>query len=203
MRAQTPCRRYRLLLRADNADQRLTPLAVALGAVCKNREKTFREKSIKLAKAYKIAKNLNLSSAQAQSHGLKVKQNGQTRSAFDLLSYEEIGFKELGKIWPELYQIEPEIAEQLSYDARYSVYIERQNRDVDIMRNDSNYKIPENFSYCDIKSLSCELKEKLETIRPSSLDQAGRIDGMTPVAINLILARLKNKDRGLTANGRQ
>ena len=120
-----------------------------------------------------------------------------------MLSYEEIGFKEFGKIWPELYQIEPEIAEQLSYDARYSVYIERQNRDVDIMRNDSNYKIPENFSYCDIKSLSCELKEKLETIRPSSLDQAGRIDGMTPVAINLILARLKNKDRGLTANGRQ
>ncbi len=190
---------YRLLLRADNADQRLTPLGIELGVVCNNRKQKFLEKSKKLNDAYKMAKSYKLSSSGAQKCGLKVKQNGQTRSAFDLLAYEDITVNELGKIWSEFQQLSPEISEQLSYDARYSIYIERQNRDVEMMRIDSHYKIPDNFNYGELKSLSGELKEKLEIIRPTSLDQAGRIDGMTPVAINLILARLKYRDQGFTA----
>ena len=182
---------YRLLLRSDNADQRLSPLGISLGIVRDHRKNLFKKKILALEDARKLAKSLSLTSTEAQKVGFCVKQDGQVRNVLDFLSFLNIEMSELFTVWPQLNGIEPEIYEQLCNDARYSVYIERQLKDVENMKKDLNYKIPLNFSYSEIKSLSSELKVKLQKIQPENLDQAGRIDGMTPVALTLILARIR------------
>ena len=182
---------YRLLLRADNADQRLTPLGIRLGIVNKDREYLFKKKISSLKKARNLAENLTLTSSEAQNLGFSVKQDGQKRTVLDFLSFLNIDISELTRVWPQFNGLEPEIFEQLWNDARYSVYIERQLKDVENMKKELDYKIPLNFKYSNISSLSTELKDKLQKTQPENLDQAGRIDGMTPVALTLILAHIR------------
>ena len=182
---------YRLLLRADNADQRLSPLGISLGIVNKDRKKLFEKKMSSLSKAQKIAKSYILTSTEAQNVGFRVKQDGQKRTVIEFLSFLDIDISELIRVWPKFNGLEPEIYEQLCNDARYSIYIERQLKDVENMKKEANYKIPINFNYSEISSLSTELKGKLEKTQPENLDQAGRIDGMTPVALTLILAHVR------------
>ena len=182
---------YRLLLRADNADQRLTPLGINLGIVKKDRKHLFEKKMVSLKKMRNLAKSLSLTPSEAQNVGFRVKQDGQTRTVADFLSFLNIEISDLTRVWPQFDGLEPEIYEQLCNDARYSVYIERQLKDVENMKKDLKYKIPINLNYSEISSLSTELKVKLQKTQPENLDQAGRIDGITPVALTLILAHIR------------
>ena len=190
---------YRLLLRADNADQRLSPLGISLGIVKHERKALFEKKLSALKKARNIARELTLSSSQAKKMGFRVKQDGQTRTAFEFLSFLDINIVDLIKVWPEFEGLETEVYEQLLNDARYAVYVDRQLKDVENIKKDINHKIPLNFDYFNINSLSTELKVKLHKIQPENLDQASRIDGMTPVALTLILARLRFSENQKTA----
>ena len=185
---------FRLLLRSDNADQRLTPLGIKLGIVNKNRKNTFKNKMKTLKEAQTLAGSLTLTSSEAQKLGINVKQNGQTRTALEFLSLNHISMNDLKRIWPQLEKFDFEICEQLSNEASYSIYVERQIQDVENMQRDSAYKIPIDLNYSTISSLSNELRYKLQKIRPENISQASRIDGMTPVALTLILAHVRSMD---------
>ena len=182
---------YRLMLRSENADQRLTPLGVRLGIVSNERAHIFQNKIDNLSLVRQLANSLTLSSNQASGLGFNVKQNGQTKTVFELLSYHNVEMKQIIEIWPEFKRFDPDICKLLIHEARYAVYVERQIKDVENMRKDLKFKIPENFDYTNISSLSNELRGKLQKIKPENLDQASRIDGMTPVGITLILAHIK------------
>jgi tRNA uridine 5-carboxymethylaminomethyl modification enzyme len=189
---------YRLSLRSDNADQRLSPLGIRIGLVGKKRALKFDEKIAKLTEAKELLRSFKITTSKLKDHGIKVKQNGQTKSALELLSFSSIDGTDLVTMWPEINDIDKKILQQLSNDCRYSVYLERQMKDIEIMKRDSALTIPEGFSYSEISSLSRELLDKLEKVKPSNLDQAGRIDGMTPVAMTLILARLRQQEEKRT-----
>ncbi len=190
---------YRLSLRADNADQRLSPIGIELGILQKSRIDIFEKKLKELNELRDLCNKLSLTSNKARKLGFNVKQNGQSRSVFELLSYDNIETSDLIKVWPEFGRFDRTVWQQLSYDARYEVYIERQKISVESMRKDSSFKIPKDFDYFDISGLSTELKDKLQRIRPDNLDQASRIDGMTPVGLTLILARVRLKDQKQSA----
>ena len=186
---------FRLSLRADNADQRLTPFGLSLGCVGEARERAFDEKMEALAAGRARLEAMQLSPSEAAGIGIKVGQDGQRRSGFALLSFPEASFGHLEQADPSLAEIAPEIREQLARDALYANYIARQEADVQAMRRDESQEIPEGFDYTSLGGLSNELKGKLGRIQPRTLAQAGRIDGMTPAAITLILARLRQMDR--------
>ena len=184
---------YRLSLRADNADQRLTPMGIELGCVGKRRQEVFAQWRSELDWATNLLKELSLTPNEAAEHGLKIKQDGVRRSAFELLSHEEISLATLGGIWPQLNGLSPACAEQVSIEAGYAVYLERQEADISAMRREENRAIPEDFDYRSLSGLSNELIQKLERVRPVNLGQANRIDGITPAALTLILAHLKKR----------
>ncbi len=185
---------YRLSLRADNADQRLTPLGLDFGCVGSDREISFNEKQQKLDYARELCANLTLTPNGARNHGLNITMDGVRRSAIDLMSYSEISFNDVSRAWPELNSIEPQIAKQIEIDASYSVYMERQQADIDAIKKDENRIIPDSFDYSDISGLSNELKQKLNNIKPASIGQAGRIDGITPAGLTLLLAHVKRAE---------
>ena len=193
---------YRLSLRADNADQRLTPMGIELGIVSASRKAAFDQKISKLNHAMELAKRLSLTPSEAQQKGLKVNQDGVRRSAFDLLSYAQIELQDLTSIWPELGGLEPGIQEQLAIEAAYSVYMARQETDIAAIKRDEEKTIPEYFDYRAISGLSNELQQKLEAVRPANLGQASRIDGMTPAALTLLLAHLKKQGSGVNRLGK-
>ncbi len=182
---------YRLSLRADNADQRLTPIGVSMGCVSDQRKKVFDERMESLTKAKTSCENLSVSPKEAGEYGIKVNQDGVRRTAIDLLSYQDVSISKLSNIWAELSDMPAKIAQQVENDARYAHYIERQKRDVEAMRRDEALKIPADFNYENIVGLSNELRSKLSSIQPSTLGQAGRIDGMTPAGLTLILASIR------------
>jgi tRNA uridine 5-carboxymethylaminomethyl modification enzyme len=190
---------YRLTLRADNADQRLTPLGLAVGCVGRAREAAFKSKSADLAQARALLERLSLTPDRAAKAGLSINRDGRKRSAFALLSYPEIDIARLSGIWPEIGQIESTIANQLAVDARYAVYLARQEMDIAAFRKDENIAIPRDFAYGAIVGLSAELRHKLERDAPASLGQAARLDGMTPAALMLLLAHLKRGARAKSA----
>ena len=182
---------YRLSLRADNADQRLTPLGIKLGCVSDARKAVFDAKmeGLKIARVMCAAKSIPPKDASAW--GIKVSQDGVRRTALDLLAYPDVTLNGLSKIWPELADIPAAIKMQVENDARYAHYIKKQQSDVDAMRRDEALAIPASFSYENISGLSNELKGKLQKVQPATLAQAERIDGMTPAALTLILAKIK------------
>jgi tRNA uridine 5-carboxymethylaminomethyl modification enzyme len=184
---------YRLSLRADNADQRLTPLGRSLGLVGGRRAAAFAEKSRKLAEARTLARSLTLTPNEAARHGLHVNRDGVRRSAFELLTYPDVDMARLGAIWSELAAIDRFVAEQIEIDARYSVYLERQDADIAAFRRDEAVGLPEELDYGGLAGLSNELREKLDTVRPATLGQAARIEGMTPAALTLLLAEAKRR----------
>jgi tRNA uridine 5-carboxymethylaminomethyl modification enzyme len=182
---------YRLTLRADNADQRLTPSGIAVGCVKSERAQAFTAKAKKLAEGEKLLRSLTLTPDQAAKHGLSINRDGRRRSAFELLAYPEIDLLRITKIWPEIRAIDLRIADQLSANARYAVYVKRQELDIASFRKDEATAIPADFVFAALPGLSTELRQKLERYRPASLGQAARLDGMTPAALMLLLAHLK------------
>jgi len=182
---------YRLTLRADNADQRLTPLGIAAGCVKSERSQAFAAKAKWLAEGEKLLRSLTLTPDQAAKHGLSINRDGRRRSAFELLAYPEIELSRVAEIWPEIRTIDVRIADQLSANARYTVYVKRQELDIASFRKDEGIAIPADFLFAALPGLSTELRQKLERHRPASLGQAARLDGMTPAALMLLLAHLK------------
>jgi tRNA uridine 5-carboxymethylaminomethyl modification enzyme len=182
---------YRLTLRADNADQRLTPLGIAAGCVKSERSQAFAAKAKCLAEGEKLLRSLTLTPDQAAKHGLGINRDGRRRSAFELLAYPEIELSRVAEIWPEIRTIDVRIADQLSANARYAVYVKRQELDIASFRKDEGIAIPADFLFAALPGLSTELRQKLERHRPASLGQAARLDGMTPAALMLLLAHLK------------
>jgi tRNA uridine 5-carboxymethylaminomethyl modification enzyme len=182
---------YRLMLRADNADQRLTPLGIAIGCVGSARRDVFAAKTERLEQGASLLKSLTLTPDKAAKSGLVINRDGRKRSAFELLSYPEVDVARLRTIWPEIGSIEPDIAEQLAVDARYAVYVKRQELDIASFRKDEAIAIPAEFAFATLPGLSTELRQKLERHRPASLGQAARLDGMTPAALLLLLAHLR------------
>jgi tRNA uridine 5-carboxymethylaminomethyl modification enzyme len=186
---------FRLRLRADNADQRLTPAGLALGCVGAERAAIFAAKEKALADGTRLLESLTLTPTEASRHGLDINKDGRRRTAFELLSYPGVGLARLRSIWPALSSLSPKIAQQLEIDARYASYLRRQELDVTALRKDEAVVIPAGFDYTTLASLSAEARQKLELHRPATLAQAGRIEGMTPAALMLVLAGVKQAGR--------
>ncbi|XWN24888.1 MAG: tRNA uridine-5-carboxymethylaminomethyl(34) synthesis enzyme MnmG [Roseibium sp.] len=184
---------YRLSLRADNADQRLTPLGIERGIVSQERRNAFDGKMEKIAASRDLLHRLSVTPSEAQKKGLPVNQDGIRRSAFDLLSYPNVTYDMLAKVWPELEDVDRSVAEQVATDALYAVYLDRQLADIDALKRDEALKIPDGFDYEAIVGLSNEVKQKLLDVSPSTLGQASRMDGITPAALTLILSHLKRQ----------
>ena len=186
---------YRLTLRADNADQRLTNKGIAIGCVGSARARAHAEKMAALAAARDFASSVSLTPTEANRHGLALNADGQRRSGFELLSYPHIGVRDLARVWSTLAELPAKIAEQLEIDAKYAVYLDRQAADIQAFRRDESLELPDDIDYARLAGLSNEIKQKLETIKPRTLAQAGRIDGMTPVALTLLLAHVRRERR--------
>jgi tRNA uridine 5-carboxymethylaminomethyl modification enzyme len=182
---------FRLRLRADNADQRLTANGIALGCVGRDRRVHFETKTKALGDGLDLLNQLSLTPTEAGRHGLSVNRDGRRRTAFELLSFPDISLDRLRPIWPELGKLEPRIAAQLEVDARYAAYLRRQDEDVAQLKRDEAVGIPADFDYYGISSLSAEVRQKLVQHRPATIAQAGRIEGVTPAALLTLLARLK------------
>ncbi|MBF9029336.1 tRNA uridine-5-carboxymethylaminomethyl(34) synthesis enzyme MnmG [Rhodobacterales bacterium HKCCE3408] len=182
---------FRLTLRADNADQRLTPKAMALGIVDDTRKQAFEAKMDRLNAARETLSALTLTPSQGRAHGLKINQDGQRRSAFDLLAFPDLTLDDLTPVWPELAEFDAETRAQVEREALYRHYVDRQDRDVAALKRDEAQAIPEAFDYDRLSGLSNELKAKLGRIRPANLGQAARIEGMTPAALSLLLSHLR------------
>ena len=186
---------YRLSLRADNADQRLTGLGIALGCVGDGRRAVFAAKMEALEAGRNTLESLTVTPQMAALHGIQVNLDGQKRSAFKLLSMPDVGFSQLEGLDPRLLEIAPETREQLARDALYATFIERQNKDVAVLKRDEAQAIPHSFNYGLLQGLSSELRTKLERARPATLAHATRIEGMTPAALTLLLAILRRDSR--------
>jgi tRNA uridine 5-carboxymethylaminomethyl modification enzyme len=186
---------FRLSLRADNADQRLTPLGLSLGCVGQDRRTAFEDKMEHLAAARGRLESISWTAREIASAGVNVSPDGPRRTAFDVLGLPEVEFDALLMLDPALEDIAPETRQQVARDALYAKYVDRQARDVEAMRRDEAEAIPEDFDFTALSGLSNELKQKLLRIRPATLAQAGRVEGMTPAALTLILAKLRQARR--------
>jgi len=189
---------YRLQLRADNADQRLTDKGVALGCVGPERARFHAEKSAALNAARAFAKSVSLTPREAEKYGLALNKDGQRRTAFELLSRPDIGIDSLAPIWPRFAELDPRIAEQIEIDAKYDVYLSRQAADVAAYRRDESFVLPDDLDYAALPGLSNEVKQKLMAQRPRTIGHASRIDGVTPAALTLLVAHVR-RGRGKSA----
>ena len=179
---------YRLRLRADNADQRLTPQGLDFGCIGTPRATSFHARQQSLIDGAGLLHSLALSPTEAARHGLEINRDGRRRSAFELLSFPNINLKRLSAIWPQIAALAPKVAAQLEVDARYAVYLDRQDADIVAFRRDEGTMLPESLDYAAMPGLSTEIRQKLANHRPATLGQASRIDGMTPAALMLLLA---------------
>ena len=186
---------YRLLLRADNADQRLTPKGIELGCVSALRGERFKEKSNALIRARKQLTFLEASPKDVASGGMVVTQDGKRRTAMRLLSYPEITAKKLSSIWPEIGKLRPDVVEQMEIEARYATYLERQNADIEAFRRDEALEIPPDLDLDAVGGLSNEVREKLKAARPASFGAAARISGVTPAALTALLRHVRRRDQ--------
>ncbi len=182
---------YRLTLRADNADQRLTPKGIALGCVGSERAQAFEAKRAGLEAASRAIRSLTLTPPELAKRGLAVNQDGVARSAFELLGRPGMSLRRLAEIWPELRGIAPAIAEQLEIEARYRGYLERQEADIRAFRRDESLALPAALDYDSVGSLSAEVRQKLKQARPATLGAAGRISGVTPAALVALLRHVR------------
>jgi tRNA uridine 5-carboxymethylaminomethyl modification enzyme len=185
---------YRLTLRADNADQRLTDKGIALGCVGSARSRRHRAKMAALDAARSLSKSLTITPNEAAKYGLSLNRDGHRRSAFELLAYPEVGWGEVTDIWPELSAVDLSVATHLEIDAKYDVYLKRQTADVDAFRRDEGLVLAE-VDYADVPGLSNEARSRLEAARPRTVGQAGRLDGLTPAALGILAAYLRRGAR--------
>lgn len=186
---------YRLSLRADNADQRLTPLAISLGGVSPERTQRYARKASRLDAGRHVISRLSLTPKEAGAVGIAVNQDGRRRTARELLSYPEVGWPRIVTAFPELSEIDPGIGEQLAIEAIYANYLQRQDADILAFRRDEAITLPAAIDFDLIGGLSSEAREKLKAARPATLGQASRIEGVTPGAVTAILAHIKSARR--------
>ncbi|TIX92978.1 tRNA uridine-5-carboxymethylaminomethyl(34) synthesis enzyme MnmG [Rhizobium sp. P44RR-XXIV] len=182
---------YRLSLRADNADVRLTPIGQAIGCVGTDRAQRFERYTKKLEEARIQLKELSVTPSEAAKAGLHLNKDGQRRSAYELLSYPDQSIESLSRLWPQLGSIERNVGEAVEIEAAYAVYMDRQTADIVQARKEEERAIPTDFDFAVLSGLSNELKQKLIAARPKNIAQVSRIDGMTPAAISLLLAHLR------------
>ncbi len=187
---------FRLSLRADNADQRLTPIGIKLGCIDEHRKNQFEEKVKKLDQAKSRLKEQSFTPKEVRAAGINVNQDGNRRDGMAILAFPDVSFQDLIPLLPDLEQVEDEIRLQVERDALYANYIARQQRDVEAMKRDESYEIPRDFDYFGMDGLSSEMKQKLSSARPENIAQASRVEGVTPAALALVLAKLR---RGLKA----
>ena len=185
---------YRLTLRADNADQRLTKRGIALGCVGAARRTAFTAKMAALEEARHLAQSLTLTPNQAGKHGLKINQDGVRRAVPDLLAYPGVTVARLAQIWPALAALPTGITEQLEADALYAGYLERQTADIAAFRKDEGLALPSTLDYAQVGGLSNEARQRLEAARPVTLGQAARLEGITPAALMALLGHVKAHD---------
>jgi tRNA uridine 5-carboxymethylaminomethyl modification enzyme len=193
---------FRLTLRADNADQRLTSRGVAIGCVGPGRRERYEQKIAVLEAARGRARSMSVTPSEAKRYGFSLNKDGQRRSAFDLLSYPDTGVADIGRIWPEFLELPPAIAAQLETDAKYAVYLERQAADVAAFRRDESFELPEHLDYAAVPGLSNESRQKLTAARPRTIGHAGRLDGITPAALTLLAAYVRRGRLGSAKAGR-
>ena len=186
---------FRLSLRADNADQRLTPLGIDVGCVGGDRADNFARKSEKLSVGRKKLLASSYTPTDLAKVGLKVSQDGQRRNLMQVLAFPDCQFEDLLDLQVDLEEIDDDTARQLEREALYSNYLERQQKDISALQRDENEAIPSGFDFHSVGGLSNELKDKFTSARPESIGQAGRIDGATPAALALVLANLKKNAR--------
>lgn len=191
---------YRLSLRADNADQRLTDIGIKLGVISNGRKTFWKNKKKNLEFLRNKLVTYKLTPSKARRIGLKINLDGKTRSAFDLLGYHEISLEKIQSIWPDIEIEDQSIAKTISAEATYGRYLERQKKEIEIFRKEESKVLSDEIDYNLIKGLSNEHKQKLSKIKPSTLGQAQRIDGITPSAIGLILSHVKNTNGAKTGN---
>jgi tRNA uridine 5-carboxymethylaminomethyl modification enzyme len=189
---------FRLTLRADNADQRLTGLGLRIGCVGQRRRDHYQEKMAALSAVRERARTVSVTPTEAQHFGISLNRDGQRRSAFDLLSYPHIGLPEIGRIWPEFLDVPSVIAAQIETDAKYAVYLDRQAADVAAFRRDEAFEIPEAVDYAAVPGLSNEARQRLAAARPRTIGHAGRLDGITPAALTLVAAHVRRVQNGRT-----
>jgi tRNA uridine 5-carboxymethylaminomethyl modification enzyme len=182
---------YRLRLRADNADQRLTPRGLALGCVGAERARTFSARRAELDRTRELAESLKASPAALAKLGLPVRQDGVVRSAFEWMRFPEIGWAHAAEIWPELAAVPPPVAEVVETDARYATYLERQDEDVEAFRRDEALTLPADLDFAGVPGLSNEMVERLAKARPATLGQAARVAGVTPSALTALLVHAR------------
>jgi tRNA uridine 5-carboxymethylaminomethyl modification enzyme len=191
---------FRLSLRADNADERLTPVGLALGCVGPERAGRFEAFRDAYAALREKLEALSLTPSEAARHGIQLKQDGVRRSAFQLLSYPGQSLPALARIWPELGSVPDALAERVSVDAAYAVYLDRQERDVAAFRRDESVALPAGIDFSGIAGLSTEIRAKLDHIRPATLGHAARIEGITPAALTLLAAHARGRRPPATAD---
>ncbi len=189
---------YRLRLRADNADQRLTDKGIAAGCVGENRKNVWLAKSQALSNARKLAQELSATPSELEKKGVSVNKDGTRRNVMSLLSYRNITWNDLAVIWPELNDITLDIREQVEIDALYAGYMDRHDADIEAFRKDENLILPEGLDYSEIGSLSNEVRQNIERVRPNTLGEASRIPGVTPAAV---IALLRHVKKGVKKSG--
>ena len=187
---------YRLTLRADNADQRLTPKGIAIGCVGPERARQFGAKLGALEKARALAGSLSITPTEAARHGIALNLDGQRRTAFELLSYPTLKLGDLTRIWPQFLDFDTKIADQLEIDAKYAVYLDRQASDVASYRRDEAIELPDDLDYAALNGLSNEIRQKLTARRPRTIGHASQIDGITPAALTLLVAHVRRRGKG-------
>lgn len=186
---------FRLSLRADNADQRLTPIGINAGCVSERRKSQFLAKMEHIEAGRKLLGSVSITASEAAKSGINISADGAKRDALQLLAFADVNFADVLTLRPELEMVHEDIRLQLKRDALYAQYIERQAKDVEKLKRDEGHIIPSDFDYEALKGLSNELRQKLMLSRPDTLGQAGRVEGITPAALTLILAKLRQSTR--------
>ena len=184
---------YRLTLRADNADQRLTPLGMQIGCISTKRKMIFKNKLKQLQEGFSLVKKYSISPNKLEKNGIMINHDGKKRSAFDLLSFENVSFNDVNNIWPETKFIKDDIREQIEIETQYAGYLDRQREDIIDFKREEELTLPKNLDYKTIGSLSNEIVEKLTLVRPPTLGAASRISGVTPAAIIALLRYVKKQ----------
>jgi len=190
---------YRLTLRADNSDQRLTPLGMQIGCISSKRKTIFKNKLKQLQEGFSLVKKYSISPNKLEKNGIMINHDGKKRSAFDLLSFENVSFSDVNNIWPETKFIKDDIREQIEIETQYSGYLERQREDIIDFKKEEELTLPKNLDYKTIGSLSNEIVEKLTLVRPPTLGAASRISGITPAAIIALLRYVKKQKNNKAA----
>jgi tRNA uridine 5-carboxymethylaminomethyl modification enzyme len=193
---------FRLSLRADNADQRLTGLGIELGCVGPIRAAQYRHKMASLTALRRMAQSLTVTPSEAERFGFALNRDGQRRTAFELLSYPDIGLGDVGRIWPEFLDVPADIGSQLEIEAKYAVYLERQAAEVASFKRDEAFEIPDRIDYSAVSGLSTEVRQKLSAARPRTIGQASRLDGMTPAALVLLAAHVRRGQFARVVSGK-